>query len=71
MIKRIRKELRSQIHNASFDTLKAKICRLFIRYLVNFEAKWPKKGISKGTLKIDSEVKNRLIFLQMCQNDAF
>ena len=47
MIKRIRKELRSQIHNASFDTLKAKICRLFIRYLVNFEAKWPKKGFLK------------------------
>ena len=28
---------------------------LRIVILVNFEAKWPKKGFLKGTLKIDSE----------------
>ena len=43
---------------------------LRIAILVNFEAKWPKKGISEGTLKTDSEVNNRPIWAPNVPNDA-
>ena len=43
---------------------------LRIMVLVNFEAKWPKKGFSERTLKTDSEVNNRPICAPNVPNDA-